>query len=661
MKTTMKKIAASLLVMLLVFQMLPAMADETVSNMQPPINEGAYREKLAIGAVTSTLTVGMDLQLTTTEGYNNLTWKSENEDVATVEDGQVHAVAAGTVRITASEAPYQDSITICVVDNKPAETETKPEAEQEPGEEEKPETEETANTQMIIIINGSKDKVSYTGEEQRTSYSAYSDHPEFSEDNLHLINEEKLAAGTECGVYQDMMTAEDFSYDGYSNVTIIVTNGWLQIKPLPVTIEVDDQVMAEGGETPELTARVTGLLPGDDASQIAYTLTTKNDHGTVRITAEYVEAVQGHYRITGVTDGEMTVIKAQPLYNIAKINGLYYRLAKTEIWTEKKINENLGKTLKAEDYTVNPYNFADLTITIDGKDYVYNCQANSGAIVDGANYYDVKLISVSIVKEKIGAMDGDKPRWLVPEDQRYDDPNKTNSIHRDYEITLHENLSPAIEQTAYTMLSVDGSTDYYKLPTTTIKAQPIEKVKNGFIKEGEYKLEPYDFSNTVITIDGVEYRYNDGSLTEYDNYFTVTFETVDKNEMFNRNEKWFNSDESWLDGAREQYGDLPRKTTTFHANYAATTHKAEKRQRSISLTSDFERAAGYVGEKITLTAHLTGFDGLTEGVDYRLEWQYKTGDGSWTPIANSSGTTYSFILNQTTTYYTWRVVAIDLE
>ena len=70
MKTTMKKIAAWLLALLLVLQMLPAMAeDQTVSGTQGPIT--SYRDKLKINAVTSTITVGMSIQLTTTETIMN--------------------------------------------------------------------------------------------------------------------------------------------------------------------------------------------------------------------------------------------------------------------------------------------------------------------------------------------------------------------------------------------------------------------------------------------------------------------------------------------------------------------------------------------------------------------------------------------------------------
>lgn len=659
MKTTMKKIAASLLVMLLVFQMLPAMADETttVSNLQPPIT--SYREKLEIQAITETLKVNMELQLSATDKYNNLQWTSDDETIATVDqNGLVTTLAPGTVKITAAEGEYRDTITLRVVGDKPAAEDNGGETTEEPSDEG-----DTPKEKMIIIITGSKDKETYNGQEYRTTYNAYSNNPDFDANKLHLINEGSLAAGTIPGVYQDTLTESDFEYEG-QDVELVITNGWLQIKPAQLTIVVDDQTMYEGGAQPELTATVTGLVPGDDPSQIIYELKTVTSNGTTRITAEY-EALQGNYRITDVVDGEMTVIKAQPLYNIAKIGDKYYRLAKTQIWTEWKLeNPNFGKVLTTDQYVADPYDFTELTITVNGKDYLYNCKENAEAILKGANYYDIKSVKLTIIKEKIGAMDGNNPRWAVPEDQRYDDPNKTNSYHRDYELTLHEGKVTVTEQRAYNFLSVDISNNpnnYYRLPTTTITAKQLSKYSNGIIPEGEYILERYNFSGTVITIDGVEYKYNDGSMTEYDNYFTVSFVEVQKVDMFNRDNSWFNNQEGWLDGAYEEYGSLPNKTVAYHANYKAVTHKAAERAKSVTITTSHTGATGYLGDRITLTAHLTGFDGLTEGVDYKLVWQYTVDRNEWKDIPNAKGTTYTFTLNETTTRYTWRVVAIDLE
>jgi hypothetical protein len=239
-----------------------------------------------------------------------------------------------------------------------------------------------------------------------------------------------------------------------------------------------------------------------------------------------------------------------------------------------------------------------------------------------------------------------------------------------YTITLHEAEIKAEEQDIYYMLSVDGSQDYYKMRKGTITAKPYDRVtiidsRLKQVKESDYILTPYDFTNTVVTIDGVDYKYNDCSLDEYENYFTVAFDMVVKSERFNGNETWFKNTESWLDGSFEQYGStLPNNTKAFHANYNATTHKAEARpERSIELISDYNNAVGYIGLKITLTAQLTGFDGLELGKDYRLIWQYSPvkGGDDWVNIEGAEEMTFSFILDEKTTRYSWRVIAEDIK
>lgn len=639
MKTTMKKIAAYLLALLLVLQVLPVMAEEqTVSGQQGPIT--SYRDKLKIDAVTSTITVGMSITLTTTENYDDLTWKSENEDIATVdENGVVTGVSAGKVKITATEDGHSDSITIRVVGTSSG--------EEGSGSAEK----------MVIIINGQKEKVTYDGQEHSLTYKATSDNGNFKEEKLHLISNDHLAAGKDCGVYQDTLTEADFSYDGDEEVEYVITNGWLQIKPATVTIYADSKTKREGAEDPAFTATVEGLVAGDDPVQIVYSFETKTENGTTKI-IPVADSIQGNYKVNTVS-AELIILPRKTLYNLAKIDGAFYRLKKTEIWTEKDPVRDTNQNLNAEDYSVDDYDFTDLTITINGKDYIYNCKQNTEAIVLGANYYTVKLISVSIVKNKIGGMNGNTPRWAIPEEDRYDDPNNTDSLHRDFEIKLIENTMVTEPQRAYNMLSVNGSGDYYKLPSSAVIAQPLSKYSNGnTVKEGEYVLEQYDFTNLVLTLDGVEYKYNDGSLDEYENYYTVEFEALKREAKFNKNDKWFNNPDSWLDGAYEEYGSMVNATPTFHVNYKAKTHKAVPRpERSVSVTSDFTGAVGYIGLKITLTSHLTGFE---EG-KYTLQWQYSTDGVNWTDEVGATGDTFTYELNETTTHYSWRVVAYDVK
>lgn len=646
MKTTMKKIAAYLLAMLLVLQMIPAMAeDQTVSGTQGPIT--SYRDKLEINAVTSTITVGMSIQLTTTDNYDKLTWKSDNESIAEVdEDGIVTGKAPGQVKITATEDGHSDSITIRVVGTSSGEEGT------------------GSGEKIVVIINGAKEKVTYDGQEHKLSYTVACDNTDFDEDLLHLVSEENLASGTECGVYQDKLTKDDFVYEGSEEIELVITNGWLQIKPAPVTVYADTKTKAEGAADPEFTATVEGLMPGDDPVQIVYTFDVKTENGTTKI-IPVADSIQGNYKVSTVS-AELIILPARDLYNIVKIGGTYYRLKKTKIWTEKDPKKVNAGVLNAEDYIVEPYDFTDLTITVNGKEYIYNCKENAEAIIRGANYYDLKTVAgtISIVKNKIGAMSNGKPNWLIPEADQYTDANGTDSIHRDFEITTHDNNQACEDQIVYNMLSVDGNTSYYKLPSGTITAKPFDKISNGKLKEGEYILEPYDFTNTVLIIDGEEYRYSATELTgTYDNYFTVSFHDVEKVDMFNRDNNFFKRTDTWLDGAYEEYGNLPNNTKAIHANYSATTHKGVKpevteetwdqTQMSISITSDWPAGKpGYRGAKITLTAHLTGF----EGKQYKLQWQYSDG-GDWKNVEGANGLTYTYSLDEKTTTYKWRVVA----
>ena len=650
MKTTMKKIAAYLLALLLVLQMFPAMAeDQTVSGTQGPIT--SYRDKLKINAVTSTITVGMSIQLTTTDNYDKITWQSENEDIATVDQyGKVTGVAPGQVKITATEDDHSDSITIRVVGTSSGEEGT------------------GSGEKMVIIINGEKEKVTYDGQEHKLSYTVACDNTDFDEDLLHLVTDEHLASGTACGVYQDQLTKDDFTYEGSEDVEFVITNGWLQIKPASVTIYADTKTKAEGAVDPEFTATVEGLVPGDDPVQIVYTFDVKTENGTTKI-IPVADSIQGNYKVSTVS-AELIILPARDLYNIVKIGGTYYRLKKTTIWTEKDAKRDAvsGKNLPidAKDYIVEPYDFANLTIKINGKEYIYKCKENADAIIRGADYYEVKSTAgtITMVKNKIGGMTNNKPNWLVPEADQYQDKNETDSIHRDFEITTYENKLSYEEQIVYYMLSVDGNVSYYKLPAGTITAKPIDTItKNGKINDGDYILEAYDFTNTVLVIDGEEYRYSAEELTgTYDNYYTVSFYDVEKVDMFNRDEKFFKDRSTWLDGAYEEYGNLPNNTTAFHANYKATTHKGVKPERSVTITSDWPSdKIGYVGLKITLTAQLTGFDGLTEGTDYRIQWSYTTDKQNWITVNGAEGATFTFTLDEVTTYYTWRAEAVDLK
>ena len=635
MKTTMKKLAAVLLVLILAVQVMPMTAVAEGSNILGPVEEQNFRDQLEVTSPQSILMVNDTVQLSATAKYT-LKWTSSDEKVATVDEttGLVTAVGPGRVRITATEGQYRDSIILQVREQENIDTST-----------------------GTIVITGAKEKITYDGQAHTVTYTATSSMDGFDASKVVLKNEAKKVTGVDCGVYQTKFEPEDFEYTGEGNATFIISDGWIQIRPATVTVRANSVSVLENRENEaRLSATVEDLPEGTDASVIHYDLRISNIGGA-DVVEPYGEQAQGNFKVRYIS-APAEKIAEHDLYNIAEINGKYYRLKKTTIWSNKPIttaNAGVGKT-KENEYTVEPYDFAKLTITISGVDYLYKCNANAEAIVRGANYYEVASTTISIVMNKIGAMDGNNPRWLIPDNgsDRYNDPNNTSGFHRDYKITLHANENKAEDQTAYAMLSVNGSMDYYKLKSMTITAKPLDTYKNGKIKEGEYYVKPYDFTNVVVTIDGEEYRYSPVELTgEYTNYYTVSFENVEKSERFNKNANWFAKSESWLDGAKEEYGTLPNTTISFHVNYKATTHKGTGKPRKVTIASDWPKGKpAYTGAQITLTATLEGFTDKVE-----LQWQRSLDRNTWENIPDAHGITYTYTLDDNTAQYSWRVVA----
>ena len=130
---------------------------------------------------------------------------------------------------------------------------------------------------------------------------------------------------------------------------------------------------------------------------------------------------------------------------------------------------------------------------------------------------------------------------------------------------------------------------------------------------------------------------------------------MEKVDYFNRNSETYKDKNTWLDGAFEEYGNLPNTTKALHANYKATTHKGKERPRSVTIVSDWpEGRIAYPGAEITLTATAVGF---SENVRY--QWQRSAGNDVWEDIPGETGITYTYILDDSTAQYSWRVAAED--
>lgn len=650
MKTNMKKLAAWMLALLLVLQILPATAEETqyASGIIPSISE--YRDKLEIEGPKS-IRVGEEATLTVkTEGYDNLEWSSSNPEIATVEDGVVTGVSAGTVKITAKEGTESDSILIKVIDV--------PSDEQ--GEEEADHSAEP----MMVIISGNKDKLTYDGQEHEYSgYSVYSSDSRFDESKLHLVNDEKAVSVKNCGTYTIKYEATDFAYDDSDvNVIFDLNDGWMQIKPAELTVKADDKTKL-GNKEPDYTATITGLVEGDDPSLIDISYTTDGTH-----IIPSGEQIQGNYRVkylagslnTGVTD---------TLYNLAlvKNDNQWYRLTKTEITVEKPLAEYVKGLNKAGDvyrmneaeYFASAYDFTDQILTYKNKKYAHISRIGDELDVQGYYTANIKADeSMVAAKQKIGGKTGNLVAGYA-----YPEKNETDSFHRNYEIKFTDNNQAFVKQDLYNMLSVDGRGDYHRLRRTTINAKPGEDVKNGTtINSNDYIMDRYDFTNVTINIDGETYRYSPTTPTGlYDSCYTVVFENLRKEERINGNDSWYNNDDGWLDGSREQYGDegenLPRMTPGYHANYKAKLYKGTKPPKTVKITSTWPSdMIAFPGAEITLKGEITGF-----GKNVRLQWQYSTDQEKWTDEPGANDIDFTYTLTEQTAKYYWRLVADDIE
>ena len=86
--------------------------------------------------------------------------------------------------------------------------------------------------------------------------------------------------------------------------------------------------------------------------------------------------------------------------------------------------------------------------------------------------------------------------------------------------------------------------------------------------------------------------------------------------------------------------------------------EAKEEDMVIYIDSDWPKdKPAYAGTQITLTAKLTGFEGKT----YTLQWQYSIDGDTWYDEPNANDETFIYEMNETTSGYIWRVIAIDIQ
>lgn len=642
MKTTMKKTAAYLLALLLVIQMVPAFADNIYSGVFTQGNV-VYRDAIEItpGTDIDILKVGMENQLTVSSDYKNVSWESDHPEIATVdENGLVEALSAGKVTITVtSEGKYRDTISFKVIADQKTD---KPQTEQTAQTEESGNAqggEQDQNETIIIFIKGNKTKTDYNGQVQKNTYTVTTSNDALFEASKLKMKTDHLAEKKECGVWQDEMTEADFEYAG--NAEIVVSNGWINIKPVQIEIKADD-VTIEEGETPVFTASVgSGLIEGDtlDLSDIEFS--TLESNGETRILPQVEEgSIIGNYKVKKVISGKLTVNAKQAtgydLYNMAEINGTWYRLRKTTIdadapYTAYCTSTSGNKTVSSDHYTVQDYDFG--YIVVNGVTYAYGAPSEDPE--KPQSYYTADFVKIEVAYAKLGGAEKDgTPRWLE-EDGHYGDPNNAGGYHRNFKITLH--TMPEV-QTLYNFLGVkkdakgNVDTNYFRLKPSKIYAKLASSYSNSTVlKAEEYTLIPegeYDFTGVVLTYNGKEYRYSPVDLEgEYESYFTVKFDRVFKKNTIHSNANWFNDTKGFLDGSEADFAGVTNNTSGFHRDYLATLHEG---------TATFYNIEMHNGD---------GAETIRKPENKTVELPVLTKDGTefigWNTAEDGSGTVYN--------------------
>lgn len=392
MKSTMKKIAASLLALLMMIQLVPAFAATYSSGMIAGTAAG-YKELLEIVASKGTyVLVGQTLVLDVNEDYMP-EWKSENPAVATINaQGVITAVAAGYATITATvkDPKLQSaSIEIAVIDPEPilAEDTDETEGTEEGTGDEEPEPDSDGAKALVIVVNGENEHVTYDGEEHVLDrFVATANEDYFDESKIRIEGDFAITA-TDCGFYEMNLEAVTFTYDDPEvEAHFVLNNGLLKITPAQVTVTANEASKNEGEDDPELTATVIGLF-GEDT--IDYTLTREPGEET----GEYVIAAagaetQGNYRVNYVP-GKFE-IAGNPVVEI-----------ESSLLPGQLVFQGTEVTLKAK-----PLGFGDAQLTyqwqysIDGENWTDIGEANEAVymyIVDENNaqyYYRVMVDTI---------------------------------------------------------------------------------------------------------------------------------------------------------------------------------------------------------------------------------------------------------------------------
>lgn len=307
-------------------------------------NETVSVEKVTLDKTELTLEAGKTATLTATVAPDNasdksVTWASDKTDIATVDNGKVTAVAAGTAKITVTTKDGGKTATCSVTVTNPAPTEK---------------TAVTAPAISSKVYNGSKQKADVTDTDKYT---------------VTTNN-----GGTDVGEYDVVLTLKDTANYKWADSDQATKTLKFNITKASATVvwNAESSYAYTGKVLTAPTATATGV-GSDGALTLTVTLTipaqgTFKDVGSYTFTAALNEANSKNYTLSGDTAKTVTVAKATGTVEVATAEELGKALEFTDS----------GATIKltADFDTIQRFDI-DKTLTLDLNGKTITAKAES--------------------------------------------------------------------------------------------------------------------------------------------------------------------------------------------------------------------------------------------------------------------------------------------
>ena len=292
--------------------------------------------------------------------------------------------------------------------------------------------------EVVVTITGHNSTVTYNGSEQSVNGYDVSIAPEGVSYTTadFSFNGNAEAKGTDAGEYKMGLTAKNFenTNTNFTNVTFVVTDGYVKINPRSVTLtSTDDEKVYDG--TPLTNDKVTvggdGFVEGEGATYnvtgsqtvvgesdntFTYTLNkgTKADNYTI-------EKTEGKLKVTAATEEVVVTIKENA--GTAKYDGTEKTVTgytvtniSNKLYAEKDFTFNgtaevkgtdagtYDMALKSEDFTNTNANFSKVTFVIEDGQLVIEKRKVTLTSGSGEKVYDGTALTNDTVT--VGGADG---------------------------------------------------------------------------------------------------------------------------------------------------------------------------------------------------------------------------------------------------------------